>query len=307
MNDKAAGLGLTPVNRPNAEYIPTFAIVIPTRNEQGNIERLLSSIRSQTGATYSIAVVDQSSTDRTVEIARSYGCTVVESPKPNFYSPPARSRNLGAGAIEGKILLHLDADMELDSPDFLRKLQTLIDDGHRAAVIHETDVASGFWARCKALERRCYTGTEIEAARAATRELFALVGGYDEEISSGEDFFITRLYERETQVASDRSLSLRHHIGRYSLGSLIKKKFDYGRTSTKYLFKAREIGARSAPSIVRSSLRAYLRNWRLLGEQPLHYVFIFPLRAMELIAVRAGMWVGPRADRGSAGTSEIFR
>jgi glycosyltransferase involved in cell wall biosynthesis len=273
--------------------LETFAIVVPTYNEERNIERLLRSIQAQTDSTYLIVVVDQSSTDRTVEIARSYGCTIIELPKSAIYSPPARSRNVGAASIGGRILLHLDADMELDSPNFLKHLEALIDANHRAVIIHEFDLASGFWARCKALERSCYRGTEMEAARAVTRELFDQVGGYDEDISSGEDFYITRLYELKTQVARSNALQLRHYVGRYSLRSLLRKKFAYGRTAKTYLLKARGVGAKSAGSIVRSSMRAYLKNWRLIGKQPAHYVCIFPLRAMELIAVRLGTWLGP--------------
>lgn len=274
----------------------TFSVVIPTYNEERNLGRLLKSIRNQTGCTYSIMVADQSSTDRTADIARSFGCDVIQIPRPRFYSPPARSRNIGARLAEGKILLQLDADMELGSIDFLRKLEALIDTSHRAAVIYELDVASGFWARCKALERSCYRGTQMEAARASTRELFVKVGGYDEAISSGEDFFITRLFEQHTNLARDESLLLRHHVGRGSLRSMLRKKFAYGRTANTYLSKAREVGAKSGPSIAWSSLRAYLRNWRLLGRQPAHYLGIFPLRAMELAAIRLGMWVGPRLD-----------
>ena len=132
----------------------------------------------------------------------------------------------------------------------------------------------------------------MEAARAVTRELFAQVGGYDEEISSGEDFFMTRLYERKTEVTSDQSLLLRHHIGPYSLGSLLRKKVAYGRTVPTYLRKARTFEPRSDASIIRSSLRAYLKNWRLIGKQPVHYLCIFPLRAMEFMAVELGMWLG---------------
>jgi arabinofuranan 3-O-arabinosyltransferase len=199
---------------------------------------------------------------------------------------------VGATSIEGRVLLHLDADMELESPNFLTQLGALIDSDHRAVVIHEVDLASGFWAKCKALERSCYRGTEMEAARAVTRELFSQVGGYDEDIASGEDFYITRLYELKTKVARNDSLQLRHYIGRYSLASLLKKKFAYGRTSKIYLSKAKSVGAKSAGSIIRSSLRAYIRNWRLLRTQPVHYLCIFPLRAMELIAVKLGTWLG---------------
>src|SRR5437879_3959804 len=131
-------------------------IVIPTFNEARNIERLLRSIRSQTNSTYSIVVVDQGSTDRTAEIARSYGCTVIEIPRPKSFTPwlthplPGESRNIGAQAAGASILLHLDADMELAHPNFLEQLVKVIDDTHQAAILDESDVAFGFWAKCKA-------------------------------------------------------------------------------------------------------------------------------------------------------------
>jgi glycosyltransferase involved in cell wall biosynthesis len=274
---------------------PTFAIVIPTFNAEGHIGTLLASIEAQSCSNYEIVVVDQGSSDRTVEIASSRGCAVVSIPPPLFYTPPGRSRNLGAASIAGHILLHLDADMELGSIDLLERLEALIDSNHRAGIIHESDVASGFWSNCKALERSCYRGTLLEAARVVTRELFTEVGGYDEEISSGEDFFITRLYERETQVVTSDALWLRHHAEGSSLGSLLRKKFAYGRTAKVYLRKARRVGAPSEASIVRASLRAYSTNWRLLFSRPMQYLCVFPLRAMEFIAVRVGMWVDSRA------------
>jgi glycosyltransferase involved in cell wall biosynthesis len=272
----------------------TFAIVIPTYNEERNIGRLLRSIRNQTDSSYSIVIVDQGSTDRTSEIAGSFGCNVIEIPKPRFYSPPARSRNVGAQSIEGRVLLHLDADMELGSPDFLYKLESVIDSTHLAAIIPERDVAAGFWAKCKAVERECYRGTEMEGARAVSRELFFEVGGYEEGISSGEDFLITRLFERHTLLARDDSVLLLHHVGQTSIISMLKKKFAYGRTAKSYLIRARAVGAKSGRSIAWTSLRAYMRNWRLLGHDPAHYIGIFPLRAMEFGALQLGMRFGSR-------------
>jgi hypothetical protein len=187
--------------------------------------------------------------------------------------------------------------MELGSPDFLEKLEPLIDTRHQAVVIREADVADGFWPRCKALERSCYYGTGMEAARAVTRELFERIGGYDQEVSSGEDYFVTRLYERETQLIRSDSLLLLHHTGRYSLMSLLRKKYVYGSTAQTYLRKASAVQGRSAAAIMRSSLGAYLRNWRLLLKHPALYLCIFLLRAMEFGAMRLGMRFGLRARR----------
>lgn len=254
---------------------PIIDIVIPTHNEERNIARLLASIRSQEGCRYGVVVVDQGSSDRTAEIVRSYGWPVVSVPKAAFYSPPARSRNLGAQSTAGRILLHLDADMELTSPTLLEKLASLIDQGHRALIIREHDVASGFWAQCKALERSCYWGTELESARAVTRELFALVGGYDEEVSSGEDVFITNLYKRHTALGRDDTLVVDHHLGRLSLRRLLAKKYAYGKTARSYLRKAHDVGASSSIDIIRMSMAAYLKNWRLFPQHPALYLSIF--------------------------------
>ena len=180
---------------------PEVAIIVPTYNEERNIGELLESVQTQTLGS-EVAVVDQQSTDRTVEIARAYGCVVVARPRPAFYSPPGQSRNYGVAATSARLLLHLDADMRLPAPDFLARLVRLIDDTHQAAVIHELDVASGFWGKCKALERRCYWHTSLESARAVTRTLFTAVGGYDAQISSGAgasnaDFSFTESLARE--------------------------------------------------------------------------------------------------------------
>ncbi len=272
---------------------PVVDVVIPTYNEEQNIERLLASISSQQDCSYTVVVVDQSSSDRTAAMARSYGCHVIEVPRAPFYTPPARSRNLGARATNGTILLHLDADMELSSPNTLSTLVSLVAQGHGAVIIHENDLATGFWARCKALERFCYWNTEMESARGVTRELFTLVGGYDEDVSSGEDFFITKLYQKHTRIARDELLVLNHHIGRLSLKQLLGKKFAYGRTAQTYLHKARHTGANSSMDIVRNSMGAYLTNWRLLFRHPALYLCIFPLRVFEFVAVQ----MGKRASR----------
>jgi glycosyltransferase involved in cell wall biosynthesis len=269
-----------------------FAIVIPTFNEAKNIERLILSIKTQSTDDYEIAVVDQGSSDGTAEIAARHGCTVTVVEKPLFYTPPAKSRNVGARSIHGRIIVHLDADMELGSPEFLATVRSQIDDHCQAAIIPEHDVAIGFWSRCKAVERICYYGTAMEAARVATRDLFEAIGGYDESVSSGEDFYITRLYAQRTQIARLESAWVNHYLTQQSFVALIRKKVNYGRTAGAYLSKAQTIGAQTGRSIVAVSLRAYLRNWHLLLEHPLEYLCILPLRAMEFLAVSLGIRLG---------------
>jgi hypothetical protein len=181
--------------------------------------------------------------------------------------------------------------MEMASPDFLERLAGLFDADHQAAVVEEVDSAEGFWGKCKALERSCYPGSGLEAARAVTAELFSAVGGYSEEITTGEDLFITRQYEHLTKVRRANGLHIKHNLGRPSLRSMLRKKISYGTAAHGYLRKAREVGAPSAASIIWASVMAYVRNWRLIVSDPFHYLAIAPLRVAELFATLIGMFV----------------
>jgi glycosyltransferase involved in cell wall biosynthesis len=52
--------------------IPLVSIIITTRNEESVIGKLLKSIQTQTYPDIEIILVDNHSTDRTCEIARTY-------------------------------------------------------------------------------------------------------------------------------------------------------------------------------------------------------------------------------------------
>ena len=54
-----------------------LSIVIPARNEEDNLSRLLPSLRDPSFAPHEILVVDDHSSDRTAEMARQHGATVI--------------------------------------------------------------------------------------------------------------------------------------------------------------------------------------------------------------------------------------
>ncbi len=92
-----------------------LSIVIPTKNEEEYLPKLLESIKHQTVQPREIIVADAHSTDHTAEIARSHGANVVEGGMPSV------GRNLGANHATGDLILFLDADVELRDPTFLEK------------------------------------------------------------------------------------------------------------------------------------------------------------------------------------------
>jgi len=93
--------------------MPKLSIVIPAKNEEKHLPKLLESIKSQTFTDYEIIVADAHSDDRTREIAESYGAKVVEG------GMPGPGRNKGAVHATGEIIAFFDADVQLPSTRFL--------------------------------------------------------------------------------------------------------------------------------------------------------------------------------------------
>src|SRR3990172_9382448 len=168
------------------------SIIIPTFNSERFLDKCLKAIKNQNYPFYEIIVVDQQSTDRTIDIAKKYKATIIPTKKPKFYSPPSKSRNMGAKVAKGEYLYHLDSDMEVSKNLFQEVVSIFKTRGEIGGImVYEKDKTKGFFSKCKALERRCYKGNDdIDAARIVRKKIFEKVNGYDEEISSGEDFAI---------------------------------------------------------------------------------------------------------------------
>jgi rhamnosyltransferase len=83
------------------------SIIIPTFNAEKQICRLCEALRSQT-ASSEIIVVDSSSSDRTVEIAESFGARVFVIPPGDF--DHGGTRTLAGNAAKGDILVYMTQD-----------------------------------------------------------------------------------------------------------------------------------------------------------------------------------------------------
>lgn len=92
-----------------------ISIVIPTKDEDEYLPILLKSLQNQSQEIDEIIVADAHSTDRTREIAREFGATVVDG------GMPGPGRNRGAEVVTSEYILFLDADVDLQDPDFLKK------------------------------------------------------------------------------------------------------------------------------------------------------------------------------------------
>ena len=102
----------------------SLSVVVITKNEEANLARCLESVKWAD----EIVVVDSDSTDRTVEIARSYGARVF-SPEWRGYGP---AKQAGVDHAGGEWILSLDAD-ETVSVELAGEIKAILEDGTQMA------------------------------------------------------------------------------------------------------------------------------------------------------------------------------
>jgi glycosyltransferase involved in cell wall biosynthesis len=90
---------------------PFFSIIIPTYNRAPFIEATIESVLEQTYPHYEIIVVDNCSTDNTVELLQPYiSAQQIQFIKHEENYERARSRNTGLSAARGDFVTFLDSD-----------------------------------------------------------------------------------------------------------------------------------------------------------------------------------------------------
>jgi glycosyltransferase involved in cell wall biosynthesis len=99
--------------------VPRVSVIVLTLDEERNIARCLESVRWAD----EVVVVDSGSADRTAEIARGHGATVIV----HEYDTDLRQRARGFEAATGEWVLVLDAD-EAVPPELAAEIRGAIDD-----------------------------------------------------------------------------------------------------------------------------------------------------------------------------------
>ncbi|WP_185806890.1 glycosyltransferase family 2 protein [Bacillus salinus] len=95
----------------NVKSNQIISIIIPARNEEQTIARLLTSIQSQDYQPLEIIVVNDQSTDRTKDIALQYGARVIDNKDlPAGWLGKSWACWNGATVAKGDILIFVDAD-----------------------------------------------------------------------------------------------------------------------------------------------------------------------------------------------------
>lgn len=202
---------------------PLVSVIVPTKNSEKFIRQCLESIKNQTYKNLEIIVVDNNSSDNTKEITRKFTDKV-------FNCGPERSaqRNFGVKNSGGEYVLVIDSDMELSEKVVEACVEKMSSDERiKGVIIPEESFGKGFWTKCKKLERSFYVGVEwMEAARFFEKDIYLVIGGYDENMVSGEDWDLSQRVEGKGKISRVDGL-IYHNEGHISLSKTIRKKFYY--------------------------------------------------------------------------------
>ena len=165
-----------------------ISIVIPAKNEEELLPKLLESIKIQDFEDYEVIVADAHSTDRTREIAASYGAVVVDGGMPGV------GRNAGAAAARGEFLIFLDADVIIPE-HFLKNLyeemQSRYIDVATCPIKPISDIQLDRILH-KIINITVMANLRIDPKAFGfcifiTKRLFNRIGGFDESIKFAED------------------------------------------------------------------------------------------------------------------------
>lgn len=121
----------------------TISIVIPVKNGGADLECCLDAIAAQRlpdGESMELVVVDSGSRDGSLEMARRHGALVREIPPHEFNH--GSSRNLGAAASSGEVLVFISQDATPISEQWLERLTAPLRERERCGGVYGRQIAN---------------------------------------------------------------------------------------------------------------------------------------------------------------------
>lgn len=203
------------------------SVIIPAYNEERYIEKCLASLSKQSYRDKEIIVVDDGSTDRTIEIAKKYHIKIIRGE----HKGPGFSRNLGAKKAQGKILVFIDADMHFDKEYIKNLVSPILKNSKIVGTTHDYEVAtntdniwSRLWGKVRVAKE---TAHQVAIFRAIRRDAFLKMGGFDPKYGYADDQTFYYKYGIKPTVAKNTTC---YHRNPESLKETYKQAIWIGRS-----------------------------------------------------------------------------
>lgn len=202
-----------------------ISIVIPTYNASRFIPDLLDSIFKQAVDDMEVIIVDDCSTDNTVEIVRKYPVRLIAMER---NGGPAKARNRGVREAKGDIIFFLDSDVVVLNGTVKAVKEHFEKNPSAKCVIGICDTMSlnkGFVPHYMAMFEYIHLiGTpgnkvSVFAPRcgAIKKDFFEEIGGYNESYKGAdvEDFELARRVNRTDPIILNEKMLVRHQFANF--------------------------------------------------------------------------------------------
>lgn len=166
-----------------------LSIIIPTKNEESSLPRLLNCLKNQSFQDFEIIIADANSNDKTRVIAKQFNAKIVRGGLPGV------GRNNGAKFAKFNNLLFLDADVCFPV-DFLKNnMHEFVSNDYDCAAPYVKPLSDRFDYNLVHFSANvCFKALSYVAPVAAgfhifvKKDVFNSVGGFDADVPFGEDF-----------------------------------------------------------------------------------------------------------------------
>jgi glycosyltransferase involved in cell wall biosynthesis len=222
---------------------PTISVIIPAYNEERLIGECMDSIWDSDfpKGKIEIIVIDDGSTDKTVQIAEEKGARVL---KQNHKGAGA-ARNLGVSKAKGGIIISMDADQLLHK-NFLKEIERVFKDKKIGGItpkeiaiskddfISKSILVSTEWVRVD--EKEMVSGDEHlgDVVRALRKNLFIEAKGMDTSLGFYDDAIASRIRDMGYRTINFPEAVLYHYCP-LTLKSVASQAVWIGRSYIDYL------------------------------------------------------------------------
>lgn len=212
-----------------------FEIIVPAHNEEQYIEPLLKSLVNNGFLPEHIVVVDNGSTDRTVEIVQRNHCKIVSLPERVY---PSQARNAGIQNSSADVLIFLDADVVVTAQwanrikaliPLLSAGAALVGDTYRLSQ-HPSWIESIWFSPIYDQGKTYINGGNLIVSRKA----IDLLGGFDDSLETAEDVeFSERAKQLNIPLTFDQELYVYHEGYPSDIKSFFRRERWHGRGDLK--------------------------------------------------------------------------
>lgn len=207
-----------------------ISFIIPAHNEEQYLGRTLDAVDMAAralGQPFEVVVADDASTDRTASIAREHGARVVSVEHRQI----AATRNAGAWASTGEMLIFVDADTVVSEGAVRGAAEALLQGAVGGGCAFGFDGRLPLYGRVMAVVANPFYrawGLASGCFLFCTRDAFCAVGGFDEGLFAGEEAALSRALRRQgrfvvlRESVTTSGRKLRAHSGWEILGVLTR-------------------------------------------------------------------------------------